>query len=144
MRTLTEPDALRDHAIAYGADLVRRICAVAGPLSFLEDLQQELTDDGVIAAVRQHDTAAIFAWLVTQLSMQGISNGVAVAYMNRHGVADWAVIETALARSPSCPKLRGYWAFHFPHWGRKNRSPDCSGTEHRRGAHESLHSGHAV
>jgi hypothetical protein len=74
---------LRDHAIAYGADLVRRVCEVAGPLSFLEDLRQELTHAGVIAAVRRHDTAAIFAWLVTQLSLQGVSNGVAVAYMTR-------------------------------------------------------------
>ena len=103
---------MRDAAIAYGVDLVRRVCAVAGPLSFLEDLRQELTHDGVIAAVQHHDTGRIFAWLVTQLSMQGISNGVAFAYMNRHGGADWAMIDTALARSPSCSKLRGYWAFH--------------------------------
>jgi hypothetical protein len=32
--------------------------------------------------------------------------------MDRHGLASWHVIDSALRTPPSCPKLRSYWHFH--------------------------------
>lgn len=119
---------MHDEAIIYAADLIRRVCEVAGPLSLLEDLRNELTREGVIAAVRRRDTAAIFDWLITQLSLQGISNSVALAHINRHGGSDWAMIDTALARSPSCPKLRSYWAFYGCNYQKGKQT--CAVAEH--------------
>jgi hypothetical protein len=46
------------------------------------------------------------------LSYQGISDEVAKNFMDRHGLASWHVIESALRTRPSCPKLRSYWHFY--------------------------------
>jgi hypothetical protein len=32
--------------------------------------------------------------------------------MDRHGLASWQVIESALRKRPSCPKLKSYWHFY--------------------------------
>jgi hypothetical protein len=44
--------------------------------------------------------------------LKGISDQVAFDYMERHGQATWQVIASDLRRTPSCPKLQGYWHFH--------------------------------
>ena len=49
---------------------------------------------------QDHDTAAIFDWLMRMLSFQGISDAVAEGYMDRHGNVTWAEIE-AVARHQS-------------------------------------------
>lgn len=56
-------------------------------------------------------TPAVFDWLLTTFSFQGISDRVAREYMGKHGTASWAEIEAGLKASPSCPKLRGYWGY---------------------------------
>ena len=66
---------------------------------------------GLVAAAETHDTAAIYDWLMRELSFQGISDTVAEGYMDRHGNATWADIEAALDANPECNKLHGYWAF---------------------------------
>jgi hypothetical protein len=71
-----------------------------------------LAAEGVHAAVRTRNTAALFDWLVSILSYQGISDQVAFDYMERHGRATWQVIASDLRRQPSCPKLKSYWQFH--------------------------------
>ena len=63
-------------------------------------------------AIARHDTAAIFDWLVSALSFQGISDRAAEQYMARHGTITWRDIERSLAQKPSCPKLQSYWHFH--------------------------------
>ena len=67
---------------------------------------------GVIRAVRDHDTPALFDWLIEILSFQGISDAVASGYIAEHGSVRWSDIAEALSRSPSCPKLGGYWRFY--------------------------------
>ena len=66
----------------------------------------------IIRAVRDHDTPALFDWLVEALSFQGISDSVAAGYMAQHGSVRWSDIADALAQSPSCSKLGGYWRFY--------------------------------
>ena len=60
----------------------------------------------------QHDTPALFDWLIETLSFQGISNAIASNYMAQHGTIRWSEIADALSQAPSCPKLGGYWRFH--------------------------------
>jgi hypothetical protein len=98
--------------LAYAVHLVHAACCLAGSASYLDDIRTDLRDCGIIRAVKDHDTPAMFDWLVGLLSFQGISDSVASGYMAKHGSVRWAEIVDGLARSPSCPKLGGYWRFH--------------------------------
>jgi hypothetical protein len=99
-------------ALDHATGLILRVCQVAGSVSFVDDAREALAAEGVDAAVRNRDTAALFDWLVSILSYQGISDQVAFDYMERHGRATWQVIASDLRRRPSCPKLASYWQFH--------------------------------
>jgi hypothetical protein len=119
----------------YAVNLVHSICCLAGVPSYVDDLRADLRKNGVLAAVNDHDTARLFDWLMSILSFQGIANRVAEDFIHKHGNVGWSDIEQALAASPSCPKLGGYWSFHdcqyhktagtcaepdhFVAWGRK-------------------------
>ncbi len=65
-----------------------------------------------MTAVMNHDSATIFDWLMQALSHQGISDAVADQYISHHGNVTWAEVNFALATTPSCSKLDGYWAFN--------------------------------
>src|SRR5450759_2842002 len=95
----------------HARSLVRQVCAIAGEVTCIDDLQVDAIATGLGAAVAAHDTAGIFDWLIRQLSYQGISDAVAEGYIDRHGNVTWAEIETSLATDPGCNKLQGYWAF---------------------------------
>jgi hypothetical protein len=95
----------------HARSIVRQVCAIAGQVTCIDDLQHEAIDAGLVAAVEGHDTAGVFDWLMRILSFQGISDAVAEGYMDRHGTVTWAEIEGSLATNPSCDKLQGYWAF---------------------------------
>ena len=96
----------------YAVQLVHATCCLAGSASYLDDIRADLRDCGIIRAVRDHDTPALFDWLVGLLSFQGISDAVAAGYIAQHGNVRWAEIAEALSRTPSCPKLGGYWRFY--------------------------------
>src|SRR5450830_1553601 len=91
--------------------LVRQVCDLAGQVTCIDDLRHDAIDAGLVAAVEDHDTAGIFDWLIREVSHQGISDAVADGYIDRHGNVTWAEIEGALATSPGCDKLQGYWGF---------------------------------
>ena len=97
--------------LAYAVRLVHATCCLAGSPSYLDDIREDLRDHGIIRAVRDHDTPALFDWLIKTLSFQGISDTVASGYIAQHGSACWAEIAEALSARPSCPKLGGYWRF---------------------------------
>src|ERR1700730_8870303 len=98
--------------LAYAGQLVPATCCLAGSASYLDDVRTDLRRRGVIRAVRDHDTPALFDWLIEALSFQGISDSVASGYMARHGNVRWEQIAEALSRNPTCPKLGGYWRFY--------------------------------
>jgi hypothetical protein len=99
-------------ALDHATGLMLRVCRIAGSASFVADAREALEAEGIHAAVRTRDTAALFDWLVSILSYQGISDQVAFDYMEWHGQATWQVIASDLRRRPSCPKLKSYWQFH--------------------------------
>jgi hypothetical protein len=98
--------------LAYAVRIVHATCCLAGSASYLADLRTDLREHGVIRAVRDHDTPALFDWLMEILSFQGISDAVALGYIAEHGSVRWADTAEALAQSPTCPKLGGYWRFY--------------------------------
>ena len=105
-------DKLENRDYEYAVNLVHSICCLAGVPSYLDDLRADLRDNGVIAAVNDHDAPRLFDWLMTILSFQGIADRVAHDFIDRHGNITWSVIEQAVAASPSCQKLGGYWLFN--------------------------------
>jgi hypothetical protein len=100
-------------AFDYGVNVVHSVCCLAGAPSYLDDLRADLRDNGVLAAVNDHNTARLFDWLMSILSFQGIANRVAEDFIHKHGNVGWSDIEQALAASPSCRKLGGYWLFNY-------------------------------
>ena len=98
--------------LAYAVRLVHATCCLAGSPSYLDDLRDELREAGIVRAARNHDTPALFDWLIQALSFQGISDSVAADYIEQHGSVRWSDIAEATSRKPSCSKLGGHWLFH--------------------------------
>jgi hypothetical protein len=134
-RTKTSPPQRRSaphrrttSAIDHAVRLVHSVRCLAGSASLIDDIRAELRAEGVSAAIRRHDTATVFDWLISALSYQGISDRVAADYMERHGSATWADIEAKVAASPTCPKLASYWHFCSCRYDKISRT--CSEPDH--------------
>src|SRR5947209_16748516 len=95
------PAAAIDHAVR----LIHAICGLAGSATLIEDIRAALAADKVRAAIRRHDSAAVFDWLLAALSYQGISDQVAHDYMEKHGRAAWHDIDQKFGRGVRCRKL---------------------------------------
>jgi hypothetical protein len=93
----------------YAMTLVHTVCCLAGAP---ELFKRRIAGRNVLtSAIKRHDTARLFEWLVSAMSYRGIADSVAENYMRRHGQARWSDIEAGLAANPSCPKLTSYWQF---------------------------------
>ncbi len=99
-------------AINHAARVIYRVCCLAGSASLIDKIRTDLDGDGVRAAIRNRDTAAVFDWLIAALSYQGISDQIAYDYMEQHGYVRWHDIHQRVGRAAGCPKLRSYWHFH--------------------------------
>jgi hypothetical protein len=115
-------------AIEHAVRLIHAVCGLAGSATLIDDIRGDLKADKVQAAIRNHDTAVVFDWLMAALSYQGISDQVAYDYMKRHGRAEWRDIEQKLAHGASCPKLKSYWHFHDCRYNKGSRT--CAEPEH--------------
>jgi hypothetical protein len=91
--------------------VIGTVCSLAGSLTFLQDIQQDLRRAGIRDAIARRDTPMIFNWLLTTFSYQGISDQVARSYIRQNGNATWVQIAAALEKEPPCPLLRSHWQF---------------------------------
>ena len=91
--------------------IVREICRHAGSHDLIEAAHRNLTEEGVTQAVRQHDSATIFEWLLKAVSYQGISDYVATNYMEKNGTASFSEIANSLALAGTCAKLSSFTAY---------------------------------
>src|SRR5271170_2723880 len=107
-RSPAKYDAARTHA----RSLILRVCHIAGSAAFIDEAGLGPDGKDLRKAIRSRNTAALFDHLVAALSYQGISDEVAKNFMDRHGLASWHVIESALRIRPSCPKLKSYRHFY--------------------------------
>ena len=120
----SRPRGALDHAVR----VVHGVCCLAGSASLIDDLRAELRVEGVPAAIRRHDTATLFDWLIAAVSYQGISDRVASGYMEAHGRARWADIDAKLSRGTTCPKLQSYWHYHGCRYDKISRT--CAEPDH--------------
>jgi hypothetical protein len=120
----SRPRGALDHALR----VVHGVCCLAGSASLIDDLRTELRVEGVPSAIRRHDTATLFDWLIAALSYQGISDRVAFNYMEAHGRTRWADIEAKLGHGTTCPKLQSYWHYHGCRYDKISRT--CAEPDH--------------
>src|SRR4051794_20243922 len=118
----------RQLAMEFSVAMVRAVCRLAGPFGFVETLRADLGRAGVLAAVRQHDNAKLFDWLMAWISFQGIADRVADQYIREHGNATWSAIKADLALRADCPRLGGYWLFEGCGYQKSHRM--CSEPQH--------------
>jgi hypothetical protein len=112
-----EPQDPRSNTgLAYAIKFIHGVCCLSGSPKYLDDLRTDLSDRGIARAIKDHDTAVIFDFLVEALSFQGISDAIAADYIAQHGNVRWSEIADALSQAPSCSKLGGYWRFHDCHY----------------------------
>jgi hypothetical protein len=93
-------------------------------VSFLDEIDTEAREARLDQAIARRQTPPIFDWLLTTFSFQGISDRVAREYMDKHGTASWVEMEASLKVSPSCQKLRSYWAYNACRFDKGSRT--CS------------------
>jgi len=113
---LMAPKAPRARPAIDGAGIehLRRViypALVSGPVDFLDGIAARLTGAGVQRAVAERNTAPIYDWLMTLVSLQGISDRVALAWDAEHGGITWAEVNATLHARPSCPRLRSWGRF---------------------------------
>src|SRR6266699_2253165 len=118
----------RPTAIDYAVRVIYRVCCLAGSASLVDKIRADLDADGVRTAIRKHDTAAVFDWLIAALSYQGISDQIAYDYMEKHGYVQWQDINQKLADGATCPKLKSYWHFHGCRYTKLG--PSCTEPDH--------------
>jgi hypothetical protein len=97
-------------------------------VSFLDEIDTEAREARLDQAIARGQTPPIFDWLLTTFSFQGISDRVARDYMDKHGTASWAEMEASLRVSPSCQKLRSYWAYDACRFDKGSHT--CSEPDH--------------
>jgi hypothetical protein len=114
--------------LAYAVKLIHATCCLSGSPSYIDDVHADLGDRGILRAIKDHDTPALFDWLIETLSFQGISDAVASDYIAQHGSVHWVEIAEALARTASRPRLRGYWRFYDCQYNKGSNS--CSEPSH--------------
>ena len=114
--------------MASAVKLVHGVCCLAGAHSLLEDVRKEGGRRSLSSMIRQRDTPALFGWLVTALSYQGISDRVAAGYIEQHGSVTWVEVESALQNQLGCPKLESHWGFRNCNFQKAAQS--CNNPQH--------------
>ena len=109
-------------------DLIRKVCGLAGSLTFLDDLRTDVQEAGILDAVINRNTPKIFDWLLDTFSYQGISDEVAGGYIRKHGSVTWSDIARGLEAALPCPLLQTYW--HFDGCRYDKGSFSCSEPDH--------------
>ncbi|WP_407530281.1 hypothetical protein [Methylobacterium oryzisoli] len=118
----------RQRPITFAERLVLQVCRASPDPTYLKRLRTQLTRQGIRRAVAQHDTPALFNWLVEVASYQGIADTIAWTYMQQHGRVRWADLQAAFSSGPKCPKLASFEAFHGCRY--RKASHTCAHPEH--------------
>jgi hypothetical protein len=123
-RSTTTPAGPDAAALDYAVRIIHQVCCFAGSFDLVEDFR----DQALCVAVERHDSSVLFDRLIHDFSFQGISDQIAINYMQRHGQATWRSVLKNLAKRPTCPKIKTYWAFHGCHYEKTSRT--CAEPDH--------------
>lgn len=90
--------------------VVRVVLALAPPQHYLSDIRQRHMATGLARAVAEHNTAAIYEWIVPQLALQGISDHAAYSFARGRLPVRLNDLTRDIA-NPRCPRLRSWWSY---------------------------------
>jgi hypothetical protein len=71
--------------LEYAIGLVSEVCTLSGEPDLIEDIRRSFRKQGLLRAIREHNSDAIYDWMVEAISYQGISDHVAASYIEQHG-----------------------------------------------------------
>ena len=66
----SNPDRPNTSAIDHSVRVVHSVCCLAGAASLIDDLRAELRAEGIPSAIRRHDTATLFDWLIIDIAFE--------------------------------------------------------------------------
>jgi len=115
-----------------GIDHLRRVATPAlhlAPNDFIAEIAARLAAVGIQDAVARHDSGPICDFILSLVSLQGISDLVAFGWDARHGGIRLAEVDAALRTDPSCPRLRSFWRFQG--CGYRKGSGTCAEPDHQ-------------
>ncbi|WP_292532184.1 hypothetical protein [Methylocystis sp.] len=116
---------MRDNPLAWDYVIcVTRPALLLAPQNYLAEVTARLSEAKIQDAVSGHETGPIFDWLMASISLQGISDAIALDYDARHGGVRYVDIESALRAPPICDQLRCYWRFEACRYRKGERT--CS------------------
>jgi hypothetical protein len=58
------PDRRKTSAIDHAVRVVHSVCCLSGSASLIDDIRADLRAERIPAAIRRHDTATLFDWLI--------------------------------------------------------------------------------
>ena len=90
---------------------VTRPALLLAPRSYVDDIEARLSEAKIQEAVSRHDTATIFNWLVASISLQGISDAIALGFDARHGGGSIRRDQFSSARAANLPEAALLLAF---------------------------------
>lgn len=107
----------------------RHIIAVVGPAlaladpAFVDRIRHECMVQGIQDAVRRHDSAAIFDWLLEKMQYQGMSDANVNRFLTANPTATWGELREGVTEA-LCPRLASYW--HFADCGFQKSKWSCA------------------
>jgi hypothetical protein len=104
VRMKRKPYAHKSALVHAAHNLIFSVCCLAGSTSIFE------SESALALAIQQHNTPKLFRWRVDAFSFQGIADGIASSYIERHGLPSWVELDAGLEHA-SCRKLKSYWNF---------------------------------
>ncbi len=103
---------------------IARVALALAPVHFVAETGARMAANGVATAVRAHDSAALYRWIVSLARLQGISDRAADSFAARRADVAWNDVAAALARAPPCRRLQSHW--HFEGCGYRKGLPTCA------------------
>ena len=103
--------------------LIEPILALADR-NYIHSIRSEFARVGIDAAVADHDSAAIFDWLLATFQYQGMSDRSVEGFAKEHGAVGWDDLASATDGRPRCNRLWSYW--HFHDCGYRKRARTCA------------------
>ena len=106
--TMVETGAEADWDSSLAA--MQPILSLSHP-DYVKRIRMALDRVGIVDAVRDGNSRAVFERLFDQFQYQGVSDAAAQAFVAKHGRPHFTDLYAELSWPPDCQKLSSYWAF---------------------------------
>ncbi len=105
--------------------ILDRICRIAHPTQNFSRSGSLFASSNLKHALEQNNNPAVYNWLMTVFSYQGVADKAVETILARDGNATWDVIDASVRGKTSCSKLRGFWTFAGCGFSKFHRSCNC-------------------